>query len=128
MEPPQVIVLDEPSSGLDPPQGVRELTGFLRTLPPDTYGMTVIFSTHQVDLVPEIADYVYVMQDGVIAGEGTPDEIFLREELLRGARLDVPPILARLLRSLRQNGVRIDAGSSYHEVEAELLRLLADKA
>lgn len=122
---PQVIVLDEPTSGLDP-QGVRELTGFLRTLP-DTYGMTVIFSTHHVDLVPEIADYVYVMQDGMIAGEGTPDEIFMREDLLRGARLDVP-ILARLLRSLRDNGIRVDAGSSYHDVEAELLRLLADRA
>lgn len=122
---PQVIVLDEPTSGLDP-QGVRELTRFLCTLP-DTYGMTAVFSTHHVDLVPEIADYVYVMQDGIIAGEGTPDEIFLRDDLLRGARLDVP-ILTRLLRSLRENGIRIDAGSSYSDVEAELIRMLADRA
>ncbi|HJK39841.1 MAG TPA: ATP-binding cassette domain-containing protein, partial [Methanocorpusculum sp.] len=48
---PQVMVLDEPTAGLDP-QGVKELFGFLNDLP-TSCGVTVIYSTHQVELVPE---------------------------------------------------------------------------
>ncbi|HQN91736.1 MAG TPA: ATP-binding cassette domain-containing protein, partial [Methanoculleus sp.] len=56
---PQVLVLDEPTAGLDP-QGVDDLVAFINRLPED-YGMTVIFSTHHLDLVAEMADFIYVM-------------------------------------------------------------------
>ena len=65
---PQVLVLDEPTAGLDP-QGVTDLIGFVNTLP-ERFGMTVIFSTHHLDLVPELADYVYVMDRGAVAAQG----------------------------------------------------------
>jgi cobalt transport protein ATP-binding subunit len=116
---PQVLVLDEPTAGLDP-GGVEDLLAFLKTLP-DKYGMTIIFSTHQVDLVPEIADLVYVMNHGRITGSGTVDEIFSHEELLNSTRLHVPP-LPRLIRSLRRDGVQIDMAYRYADAEAAFFR------
>lgn len=116
---PQVLVLDEPTAGLDP-GGVEDLLAFLKTLP-EKYGMTIIFSTHQVDLVPEIADLVYVMNHGRITGSGTVDEIFSHEELLNSTRLHVPP-LPRLIRKLRSDGVQIDMAYRYTDAEEAFQR------
>ncbi|TAJ44480.1 ATP-binding cassette domain-containing protein [Methanofollis fontis] len=115
---PQVLVLDEPTAGLDP-QGVADLIGFVNTLP-ERFGMTVIFSTHHLDLVPELADYVYVMDSGEVVAHGTVPEIFSQAELLERTRLDVPT-LQRLMRSLRGAGVPLAEGYSYDEVEAAFL-------
>lgn len=116
---PQVIVLDEPTAGLDP-QGVSELFGFLNELP-DTLGCTVIYSTHQVELVPEMADLVYVMEKGQITGKGTPSEIFMKDELLKSARLDLPA-LPKLIKSLREAGVEIDNAFSYQDAEDAFMK------
>jgi cobalt/nickel transport system ATP-binding protein len=115
---PQVIVLDEPTAGLDP-QGVRDLTGSLNSLCRD-YGMTVIFSTHDVSLVPELADSVYVMHRGRMVAQGSIEEIFARPEMLRSIRLDVPPI-PKLIRSLREHGVEVSLAYSYTDAEKALL-------
>lgn len=112
---PQVLVLDEPTAGLDP-QGVTDLVGFVNTLP-ERFGMTVIFSTHHLDLVPELADYVYVMDRGEIAAQGPVPAIFSQPDLLARTRLDVP-VLQRLMRSLREAGVPLGEGYTYEEVEA----------
>jgi len=112
---PQVLVLDEPTAGLDP-QGVTDLIGFVNTLP-ERFGMTVIFSTHQLDLVPELADYVYVMDRGAVAAQGPVPAIFSQPDLLARTRLDVP-VLQRLMRSLREAGVPLGEGYTYEEVEA----------
>jgi len=121
---PQVLVLDEPTSGLDP-QGVTELVSFLKLLPVK-YGMTVITATHQLDQVPEIADYAYVMNGGQIVGHGTPDEIFIMDDLLKESRLDVP-LLRKLVRSLQENGVEISTGYSLTEVEETIRGLITGK-
>jgi cobalt/nickel transport system ATP-binding protein len=115
---PQVLVLDEPTAGLDP-QGVADLIAFVNTLP-ERFGMTVIFSTHHLDLVPELADYVYVMDRGAIVAEGTVPEIFSQADLLTRTRLDIP-VLQRLMRSLREAGVSLGEGYTYAEVEAAFL-------
>lgn len=112
---PQVLVLDEPTAGLDP-QGVTDLIGFVNTLP-EHFGMTVIFSTHHLDLVPELADYVYVMDRGAVAAQGPVPAIFSQPDLLARTRLDVP-VLQRLMRSLREAGVPLGEGYTYEEVEA----------
>ena len=82
---PQVLVLDEPTAGLDP-QGVRDLIDLINSLA-QKYGMTVIFSTHEVSLVPEVADCLYVMDRGQIVAHGTIEEVFVRQELLTSVRL-----------------------------------------
>ncbi|WP_292520806.1 ATP-binding cassette domain-containing protein [Methanoculleus sp.] len=115
---PQVLVLDEPTAGLDP-QGVADLVAFVNRLP-DEYGMTVIFSTHHLDLVAEMADYIYVMDRGSIVGAGTVEEIFARPDLLTRTRLDVPPI-PKLIRSLKENGVAIDMAYTYEDAMKSFL-------
>jgi cobalt/nickel transport system ATP-binding protein len=115
---PQVLVLDEPTAGLDP-QGVRDFNNFCNSLS-QKYGLTVIFSTHDVSLVPEIADYVYVMNKGAIMASGTIEEIFVQMEMLRSVRLDVP-VLPKLIRSLQQHGVDINMGYTFEEVETVFL-------
>jgi len=115
---PQVLVLDEPTAGLDP-QGVRDFNNFCNSLS-QKYGLTVIFSTHDVSLVPEIADYVYVMNKGTVVASGTIEEIFVQMEMLRSVRLDVP-VLPKLIRSLQQHGVDINMGYTFEEVEKVFL-------
>ncbi len=58
-------------------QGVHDLIGFINSLS-KKYGMTVIFSTHDVSLVAEVADYIYVMNKGRFVAEGSVEEIFMQ--------------------------------------------------
>jgi cobalt/nickel transport system ATP-binding protein len=116
---PQVLVLDEPTAGLDP-RGVTDLTAFVNRLP-EEYGMTVIFSTHHVDLVSEIADYIYVMDRGQIVAKGTVEEIFMQQDLLSGLRLDVP-LLPKLIKTLRERGIDIDMAYNYDDSEKAFLK------
>ncbi len=115
---PQVLVLDEPTAGLDP-QGVADLVEFVNRLP-EEYGMTVIFSTHHLDLVAEMADFVYVMDQGRVVASGTVEEVFTRPELLAQTRLDVPPI-PKLIRSLQESGVAIDTAYTYEDAKKSFL-------
>lgn len=116
---PQVLVLDEPTAGLDP-QGVADLVGFINSLS-RKYGMTVIFSSHDVSLIPEIADYIYVMNKGTIVASGTIDEIFSQAELLGSVRLDVP-LLPKLIRSLREHGIDISMAYTFTDAESAFLK------
>ena len=122
---PQVLVLDEPTAGLDP-QGVRDFNHFCNSLS-QKYGLTVIFSTHDVSLVPEIADYVYVMNKGTIVASGTIEEIFVQMEMLQSVRLDVP-VLPKLIRSLQEHGVDINMGYTFEEVESVFLEAFGKRA
>lgn len=122
---PQVLVLDEPTAGLDP-QGVADIIRFINTLP-DKYGMTVIFSTHHTDLVSEVADRIYVMDQGAVVAEGAVDEIFLQPEMLSRIRLDVP-VIPRLMLSLRKHGIDIPMAYTYEKAEKSLLEVFQRQA
>ena len=116
---PQVLVLDEPTAGLDP-QGIKEITSFIRNFS-ETYGMTVIFSTHSLSLTAEMADYIYVMNKGEFVAKGTVPEIFSQSELLTSVRLDVP-VLPKLISSLKDRGVDIQMGYTYDQAEMSFLK------
>ena len=121
---PEVLVLDEPTAGLDP-QGVHDLIGFINSLS-RKYGMTVIFSTHDVSLVAEVADYVYVMSKGRFVAQGKVEEIFLQPDMLRSVRLDVP-VLPKLIRSLQQKGIPIPMAYTYEDAEMACARAYKEK-
>jgi len=121
---PGVLVLDEPTAGLDP-QGIHDLMGFINSLS-RKFGMTVIFSTHDVSVVPEIADYVYVMHRGRFVLEGKVEEIFLQPDLLRSMRLDVP-VLPKLILSLQKNGIPIPMAYTYEDAEKAFIRTYKGK-
>ena len=122
---PEVLVLDEPTAGLDP-QGVHDLIGFINSLS-KTYGMTVIFSTHDVSLVAEVADYIYVMNKGRFVAEGTVEQIFMQPDMLKSMRLDVP-VLPKLLRSLQKNGVPVSMAYTYEDTENALVQAYKGKS
>jgi cobalt/nickel transport system ATP-binding protein len=116
---PQVLVLDEPTAGLDP-QGVKDLIGVINTLARQ-YGITVIFSTHEVSLVPEVADRLYVMDRGRIVARGTVAEVFDDQDLLTSVRLDIP-VIPKLIRSLRKEGMDIGMAFTLDEATTAFLR------
>ena len=104
---PEIMVLDEPTAGLDP-QGVVDLSILLREL--NDEGITIIISTHDVDLVPTYAEKVCVLVDGLLIAEGTPKEIFSKPEILEQANLKVP-IVTELFQKLESDG--IDMSNDY---------------
>ena len=87
---PSVIILDEPTAGLDP-RGVSEILTLLREIRENT-GITVIISTHDIDLVPLYCEAVIVMDKGTVIFSGTPEELFTKPELLRAHSLRLPRI------------------------------------
>lgn len=77
---PKVLVLDEPTSQMDP-IGTREVFGVIRTLAEK--GMTVVLVEHKVEWIAQFADRVIALHDGQILLEGTPSEV-LTSDLLQG--------------------------------------------
>jgi cobalamin biosynthesis protein CbiD/energy-coupling factor transporter ATPase len=87
---PEIIILDEPTAGLDP-HGVSEIMKLIRELQQEL-GLTVILSTHDIDMVPLYCDYAYLMDQGKVMLEGTPKEVFDHTEQLRKLNLRLPRI------------------------------------
>ncbi len=87
---PEVIILDEPLANLDP-VGADEILELLNEL--NHNGTTLVISTHDVELAYSWADYVYFMSEGLLIGEGVPEDVFKDDELLRRAHLKQPRLL-----------------------------------
>lgn len=87
---PEVLILDEPTAGLDP-SGVSELMHLLRRLNSDQ-GLTVLVATHDVDLVPVYAATAAVLKNGTIIVEGRAGEVFRSKKLIRSASLRLPRV------------------------------------
>ena len=103
---PKCIVLDEPTAMLDP-NGRKEVIRAVRALN-DVEGITVILITHYMEEIIH-ANKVFVMDNGKIAMEGTPREIFSQVDKLKSLRLDVPQVTL-LAHELRENGLNIPEG------------------
>lgn len=103
---PKCIVLDEPTAMLDP-KGRKEVIRAVRALN-DVEGITVILITHYMEEIIH-ADKVFVMDEGKIAMQGTPREIFSQVERLKELRLDVPQVTL-LAYELSQRGLDLPKG------------------
>ena len=114
---PKCIILDEPTAMLDP-NGRKEVIRAVRALN-DVEKITVILITHYMEEIIH-ADRVFVMDEGKIAMEGTPREIFSQVEKLKSLRLDVPQVTL-LAHELKQSGVPLPDGILTTE---ELVRAL----
>jgi len=86
---PNVLVLDEPTAGLDP-AGRQELMNIFKQL--HANGMTIVLVTHLMDDVANYADWVYVMEKGKLIRSGKPRDIFQEVEFLETIKLGVPKI------------------------------------
>ncbi|RAT94985.1 energy-coupling factor transporter ATPase [Brevibacillus sp. Leaf182] len=119
---PKVLVLDEPTAGLDP-RSRLELLERIRRLNREEK-LTVIFVSHNMEEVAKLADRVYVMANGKSVCEGTPRQIFGNQELLRQHHIGTPESVDILYR-LREQGYSIDPSAFLPEETAmEILKLL----
>lgn len=105
---PEVLILDEPTAGLDP-KGRDDLLHLIRNLH-DKNGITVILVTHSMDDVAAFADRILVMNAGQLVFDDEPRNVFANEEYLNRIGLSVPEV-TRIMHLLYQKGlpVRQDA-------------------
>ncbi|MFF0826696.1 energy-coupling factor transporter ATPase [Brevibacillus sp. NPDC003359] len=119
---PKVLVLDEPTAGLDP-RSRLELLDRIRRLNREEK-LTVIFVSHNMEEVAKLADRVYVMANGKSVCDGTPRQIFGNQELLRQHHIGTPESVDILYR-LREQGYSIDPSAFLPEETAmEILKLM----
>ena len=103
---PELIIMDEATAMLDP-SGRAEVLATVRKLNREK-GMTVVWITHFMEEAAQ-ADRLIVMNDGSVALEGTPRQVFSRVEEIKALGLDVPP-MAELAQTLRDRGLPLPEG------------------
>lgn len=116
---PKVMILDEPTSSLDP-RHTRQLKELFEDL--HRKGITVIISTHDVNLAYEWADEILVMKDGKVVEFGASEEIFVKKELLFDCYLE-QPYLVSLYEELKKKGVLQKIGK-LPKTQKELLEMV----
>ena len=118
---PEVLVLDEPTAGLDP-AGRENLMANIREYHRHK-NATILLVSHSMDEIAQNVDRILVLKSSHILMSGTPAEIFTRAEELLSAGLDVPQI-TRVAMSLRDRGLPIDpAVYTVEDLERQLLAL-----
>lgn len=103
---PQVLVMDEPTAGLDPRARAETLDIFRRL---HAAGVTIVIASHHMDDIAALCDRVIALDSGRVLASGTLREIFTQPELLRAHGLSVPP-LADMAQKLRAAGWPIPSG------------------
>ena len=109
---PELLILDEPTAGLDPAgrdELFEEIAGLRKN-----YAMTILLVSHSMDDVARYADEVLVLHQGELKMEGTVEEVFSRKEELEDMGLGLPQIRA-LLFDLQKNGLDIQLGNTVEE-------------
>lgn len=119
---PKVLVLDEPTAGLDPRSRIElldRIEGFNRK-----EKLTVIFVSHNMEEVASLADRILVMAAGKIIAQGTPREIFGNRDILLKHRIGTPETVEILYR-LQGLGYPVDAGAfEVDSAAAEIVSIL----
>lgn len=101
---PDILVLDEPTAGLDP-QGAHEMMRLFRTL--HKSGKTIIMITHEMEYVLGYCDEVVVMKDGKIITQKRPIDVFVDDELLKEINIEAPAVIS-FAKKLEANGLKLN--------------------
>ena len=117
---PEILILDEPTAGLDP-AGREEMFDLIRDLH-EKRGTTVILVTHSMEDAARVASRLIVMEHGRILMTGTPAEVFSRAEELEQAGLTVPQV-TKIMLELQKRGLPVKANC--FTVEQAMIQLLA---
>ena len=117
---PEILILDEPTAGLDP-AGREEKFDLIRDLH-EKRGTTVILVTHSMEDAARVASRLIVMEHGRILMTGTPAEVFSRAEELEQAGLTVPQV-TKIMLELQKRGLPVKANC--FTVEQAMIQLLA---
>ena len=114
---PELLILDEPTAGLDPAgrdELFEEIAGLRKN-----YAMTILLVSHSMDDVARYADEVLVLHQGELKMEGKVEEVFSRKEELEDMGLGLPQIRA-LLFDLKRNGLDMQLGNTVEEAVSAL--------
>lgn len=117
---PEVLVLDEPTAGLDP-KGREEILHQIRDLQKKT-GMTVILVSHSMEDVAEYVDRIIVMNRGRVMYDDVPGEVFRHGKELEEVGL-APPQVTYILQELRSRGLQVDTDATTVEEAAEAVMM-----
>ncbi|WP_018592313.1 energy-coupling factor ABC transporter ATP-binding protein [Terrisporobacter glycolicus] len=82
-----LVLLDEPTAGLDP-ESTRAIVNIIKTM--YEKGKKIVITSHDMNLIYDICDYVYVLNQGKIINEGNVEEVFIDEEKIEEAGLELP--------------------------------------
>lgn len=118
---PQILVLDEPTAGLDP-RGKTEILTLVKRLNKEE-GVTVLMVSHDMNEVYENADRVLVFRDGSVAYDMPPRELFRMEDEIASMNLEVPAMAAFCNELERQGFVLSDGCKTVDEVLAAVVAL-----
>ena len=117
---PKVLILDEPTAGLDP-KGRDDILGQIRQ-PHDKYGMTIVLVSHSMEDVAKLAEKVIVMNKGKVVLTGTPQEVFKEVDILEEIGLGVPQV-TYLMKELIKKGFNVsDKAYTIEQAKEEILK------
>lgn len=122
---PRVLVLDEPTAGLDP-RGRNELLELIRRLH-DEEGNTIVMVSHSMDDISALAQRIIVMNEGRVAMDGTPREVFAHPQELVDMHLGVPAA-AQLAMELRKRGYNLPDNVYTLDEMRSLILAMPDRA
>lgn len=124
---PEVIIMDEPTSNLDP-RATSEILHLLLQLNKES-AITLLLATHDVDMVPLFANKLYILNKGRLVSEGTPKEIFSDTEMIRKVNLRSPRLTHLFEVLKKENNLPIDEELplTIGEARKEILKLLKPK-
>lgn len=116
---PEIMILDEPTAGLDP-DGVEKVLNIMNQL--NEEGMTLIISSHDIDMISKYADKIFVLYNGEIIESGNKNKIFSDMELLKKAHLRTP-ITTEILYNLKESGLNVNTEKiSVKDTCAEIIK------
>lgn len=120
---PEVLLLDEPTAGLDP-MGEHKIMELLQKLNNER-GLTIVMATHMVDMVPLFIDRIYILSRGKVLREGTPEKVFSDPEMIRDAKLRLPMIAELIELMKREDGIHFDRTPlTIGEARRELVKMI----
>ena len=123
---PSVLILDEPTAGLDP-AGRRSILSMIRSLHA-AGGLTVIMVSHSMDDISTLATRLVVMSKGELVLTGTPREVFRQQDLMQSIGLGIPQA-AQLAHALREEGYDLPEDLyTLEEVRDAILRIAGKEA
>lgn len=98
---PEVIILDEPTSSLDPKHStmIEELLNDINKT-----GTTLLLSTHDIDFAYSWSDYIFILKNGELIGEGTPEEVFENDHWIEAGAIE-KPLVFEVYKALKAKGL-----------------------
>ncbi|MBO4479780.1 MAG: energy-coupling factor transporter ATPase [Clostridia bacterium] len=121
---PRVLILDEPTAGLDP-RGKKDIMSLVKRLK-ETSSPTIIIISHDMDAVAENCDKVALFSEGKIQAVGSPREVFYDANALALAEMDVPSVV-KIARELQKKGVSLQGKPVTREELVEAIRRWRDE-